>query len=100
VEASRKLAERAMKMEKTPEKRIEFAFRSVTARTPSVRERAILLEGFQYHLAEFRRKPEAAKKLLAIGESRVDDKLDAAELAGYTAVANMLLNLDEVVTKE
>ncbi len=61
VEAARKLAERAMKKETRPEKRMEFAFRAVTARLPSNREQTILLEGFQHHLAEYRRHPDAAQ---------------------------------------
>ena len=40
------------------------------------------------------------KKLLAFGEAKPDPKLAAAELAAYTTTANVLLNLDEVVTRE
>ena len=33
------------------------------------------------------------------GVREVDDKLDPAELAAYTAVASIILNLDETITK-
>jgi len=42
----------------------------------------------------------AAEKLLAVGDTKRNDKLDASELAAYTMVANLILNLDETVTKE
>jgi hypothetical protein len=51
-------------------------------------------------LAEFRKDPAAAKKLLAVGESKADPKLDPAELAACSVACGMILNLDEAVTKE
>jgi hypothetical protein len=51
-------------------------------------------------LAEYRRDPAAAKKLLEVGESPVDAKLDPSELAAWTTVASTILNLDETITKE
>jgi hypothetical protein len=41
----------------------------------------------------------AALKLLSVGESQRDEKLDVAELAAWTTVASVILNLDETVTK-
>ena len=41
---------------------------------------------------------DAAEKLLTVGESPRDEKLDPAELAAWAMVANAILNLDEVVT--
>jgi hypothetical protein len=60
----------------------------------------ILLRGYERHLGNFRNDPAAARKLLQVGESKRDEKLDAVELAAFTAVANILLNLDETITKE
>ena len=45
------------------------------------------------------RTRQAALKLLSVGESPRDEKLDAAELAAWTMVASVILNLDETVTK-
>jgi hypothetical protein len=100
VEAARGLAQRVMREAKTPDERLTLAFRRVAARTPTGRELQVLREGFDFQLAEFRKNPASARKLLTVGESKPDAKLDASELAAYTAVCNMLLNLDEVVTKE
>ena len=100
VEAARALAARVMREAKTPDERLTRAFRLVTARTPTVRELEVLRKNLDFQLAEFRKNPPGITKLLAIGESKPDRKLDATELAAYTAVCNLLLNLDEVVTKE
>ena len=48
----------------------------------------------------FKANPEGAKQLLAVGEAKRNETLDASEHAAYTMVANMILNLDEAVTKE
>ena len=37
---------------------------------------------------------------MAVGESGRNDRLDLADLAAYTALASVILNLDETITKE
>ena len=46
------------------------------------------------------RKQVAAKKLVTQGDAPVDPKLNVSELAAYTMTASVILNLDEVVTRE
>ena len=58
----------------------------------------MLLKIFQQQLEEYRRDRDAAEKLLRVGDSPRDPSLDAAELAAWTMVANVILNLDETVT--
>ncbi len=100
VEAARKLAERMMtEGGATADERIAFAFRLATARPPSAEEGRVLKDVFDAELAAFRKDPAAALKLLAIGESPRNTKLDAAELAAWSTVASVILNLDETVTK-
>ena len=100
VEAARKFGERILNEGgKTTEDRITFAFRSCTARRPSKEELAVIKQLFQSHLVEYRKNTAAAMKLLSVGESPRDKKLDAAELAAWTMVANLVLNLDETITK-
>jgi hypothetical protein len=100
VEAARKLAERVMKAESTPEKRLARAFQALTARQPTEAEAKVLLAAFERQLATYRKNPDAAAKFLRVGESKPDAKLDAAELAAYANVCGLILNLDEAVTKE
>ena len=49
---------------------------------------------------QYRKDPDAAKKLLRVGESPVPAGLDPAELAAWTLVGNALLNTDEAITRE
>jgi hypothetical protein len=101
VEASRVLAQRILtEGGSIPEDRLALAFRLMTARRPTAREQQILLGSFQHHLATYRDDPEAAAKLLSEGEFPRDEGLDPSELAAYTTVVSLILNLDETITKE
>jgi hypothetical protein len=75
-------------------------FRVVTARPPRANELTILQTALARHLDEYREDSEQALALLGEGESPREMTLDAAELAAYAAIGSLLLNLDEVVTKE
>jgi hypothetical protein len=99
VEAARKLAERALR-EAASDDRLNFVFRTVTARPPTDAERAVLRRTMERQLADYRDNPAAARKLLKVGAFPADPKLDPAELAAYAAVCRLILNLDEAVTKE
>ena len=82
------------------EQRLTRMFRLLTARLPRPVELKILNADLERHLMRYRRDRQAALKLVRIGESKRDEKLDVAELAAYTAVANLILNLDETITRE
>ncbi|MDG1894213.1 MAG: DUF1553 domain-containing protein, partial [Fuerstiella sp.] len=98
VEAARHLAARMMTEGR--EQPVVFAFRSVTSRRPSVTELAALETARKSYVAEFKVDPARAVELLKVGESAVNNDLDQAELAGNTILCNVLLNLDEALTKE
>ena len=100
VEASRKLAERVLKEGgSTDESRLSFAFRLATARAPLPEERAILKRVLDLRRVAYRREKPQAEKLLKVGESARDSKLDPTEVAAWTAVSSVILNLDETVTR-
>ena len=86
--------------EKTPEARIEYAFRRALARKPRADEEAAVLGMLRHFEVRYEKDPKAAAALLAEGESPVNAKLQPSELAAYTTVASLLMNLDEMVTKE
>jgi hypothetical protein len=83
----------------TPEARIAFAFKLATARAPKEREAAVLKRVYDAQHARFAKDKAAAEKLLKVGEAPRDDKLDPVEVAAWAMVANAILNLDEVVTR-
>jgi hypothetical protein len=101
VEAARVLAERMLtEGGATPEERIGFAFRLATGRRPRAPEARILVESLRYDRDAYQTDREAALKLVSAGEGARNAKLDPGELAAYTTVASLILNLDAAVTKE
>jgi len=101
VEAARVFAERVMKEGgSSPSERIAYAFRMATARAPKRTEAAVLEDAFVDNLELFKSKPDAALKYVSHGEYQRDATLDVSELAAYTSVTSLILNLNEVVMKE
>ena len=97
VEAARKFAERVMKEGGTNvQDQIEFAFRSILTRHPNDFERQALNKAFNEYASEFATATEAATKLLSSGESPRDDQLNTNELAAWTMITHLLLNLSEL----
>ena len=100
VEAARVLAQRMNDQpNKDLEGKIRWGFRQVTGRYPEQQELDVLVTGYERRVQAYSSDLEAAKKLVAWGESKVVD-IQPSELAALTLTANVLLNLDEVVTKE
>ncbi len=100
VEATRVLAQRAMQSSSALDERITRMFRALLVRSPRDVELRVLRRSFERQLARYRAEPDAAQRLLSFGESPRDERLDRAEHAAYTAVAGVILNLDEAITRE
>jgi Protein of unknown function (DUF1553) len=100
VEAARHLAETALQAgAEPPEPAINrFAMR-LLSRPFRPEEMSVVNASLDKLLAHYRANIEDAKKLIAIGESKPDERLDAATLAAWTMLANELMNLDEVLNK-
>jgi len=100
VEAARVLAERRLQdADLSPAERIQSLFRILTSRTASPRELEVLSRLYQDQKLHFEQTPDEATKLLSVGESPPDKKLNVAELAALTVVTKTLMNFDECVTK-
>ncbi len=100
VEAARMLAQRVLVERATPAERRAGMFQLLLGRAPDEREAAVLERSLARHIERFRAHPDEAEKLLTVGEAPRDNGLDPCELAAYAAVANLVFNLDEAVTKE
>lgn len=100
VEAARALAQAAMTEESSEQARLEAIFRRVLARQPDPRELRIVQASFASHLKRFVAEPDAASQLVSVGEHPVQSELNQSEVAAYTMLASMILNLDEAVTKQ
>jgi hypothetical protein len=100
VEAARVLAGHVLARGKSTEQRVDLAFRLATGRDPSPQECAILEQAASDAIADYRQHPGQAQKLLTVGESPAPKNCDPKELAAWTTVASMILNLDETITKQ
>jgi hypothetical protein len=100
VEAARVMAQRIVASGgSTPAERVAYAFKLCTSRMPRPEESQVLLDIYEKQLARFKQDPEAAKKLTTVGETPAPAEMDLSELAAWTAIGNVLLNLDETITK-
>jgi hypothetical protein len=101
VEAARNLAERVLQCDLPSDaERLEHLFRLATARRPSSTEQSILLGRLQALRTDYTADRDSALKLLSNGESKRDENLDPAEHAAWTGLCSLVLNLDEVISKE
>jgi hypothetical protein len=78
--------------------RIDYAFRRCTSRRPSEAESRVLSELLAAERNRFTESPDRAAALVA--SEVLPGVLDPIETASWTLLANVLLNLDEVLTKE
>ncbi len=77
--------------------RLIYGFRLCVSRQPQSEEIKRLVALFEQQLSRYANDPKAAKELLK--DESLNEK-QAVELAAWTVVANVLLNLDETLTKE
>ncbi|MBL8819504.1 MAG: DUF1553 domain-containing protein [Planctomyces sp.] len=100
VEASRVFAQRVMaKFPNSTEDQIRYAFLTATARHPQPEELTVLKRRFDRSLAVFQMDPVAAKQFVQVGEFAVDESLNFPDLAAFTTVTSLILNLDEVLNQ-
>ena len=87
---------------RTDRERADYAFRRVLARTPTDDERKVLLGLMETQFKQIAENRVNAREL-ATGTSAPPDLppgISPAQLAAYTVVSRVLLNLDETITKE
>jgi hypothetical protein len=80
---------------RSTEERLAHAFRLCLAREPAEVEQRRLRELLEAEMAFLRAEPGQARELL--GENAGEDPV---ELAAWTLVSRVLLNLDETITRE
>jgi hypothetical protein len=101
LEAARKMAERVMKEGgQTPDSRLQYAFRLALCRAARDEEQKPLRDMLAQSQQRIAAKPDAAEKLLKVGASPRDQRINPTELAAWTTVCNLILSLDEAITKE
>jgi len=99
IEAAQALARRMVSAGATPEERLRHGYRLCLSRAPSDEELERLKE---FHLkaeARFRQDPAQAREFASKPLGEIPETMDPAELAAWTLVGNVLLNLDEMLMK-
>jgi hypothetical protein len=100
VEAARNLAQRAIRSGGNRDtERLDFMGRELLARSFRKDEQAVLKQSLSRLLGYYQEHETDARKLIAVGESAGDSKINPATLAAWTMVANELMNLDEFLNK-
>jgi hypothetical protein len=99
VEAARVLAEKLMDQPRLND-RLTTAFRLATSRYPSSKELELLTRTFREQKDRFEKQPQLALALVSTGESPRNAGLPVAEQAALTVVTQLVMNLDDCVTKK
>lgn len=99
-EAARALAERVLKEGGADDAhRFDWLFRTVLSRKPDAQEATMLQTALAKQRELYKADPQAAEKAVHIGESQPKNIAPAPETASWTLIANLVLNLDETVTR-
>jgi len=111
TEAAKRFARQIVAADESESRRIKRAFQTVATRLPSTEEQTLLEQAWQAYRNEFALHPELAREAATLGteasESTTRQTLQGdaeleqlVDLAAATALANVLLNLDEVTSRE
>jgi uncharacterized protein DUF1553 len=100
IEAARKLGERMYKQDATDAERLRTGWRIALAREPSAGDVAAMEKALTKFRSYYAARLGEAEKYVGTGESRRDESVPVADAAAYAAVGSLILNLDEMVTKE
>jgi len=99
VEAARVFGERILEQEGSVESRVRFALRRAVSRSPSDAEVRELVDLYRSQLERYRGAPDAARKLVSVGQYPVAEDKPLPKLAAWTSVARAVLNLHETITR-
>jgi len=99
VEAAQALARRIAAHEGSTEDRVAFGFRLATARIPEDFEQSRLVKLFDAVRAKYSEDAEAATAIATMPLGPAPDGMAVVDLAAWTVVSNVLLNLDEMFMK-
>ncbi len=100
VEASRHLAARILRGGgKSDAAKLEFAWRLATSRPPSMSKLQMLQDLLDDQRKLFQASPEKAEQYLGVGDTKRHPAIAPAQHAAWTVIANLLLNLDEALTR-
>jgi hypothetical protein len=99
VEAAQALARRMASAKGTPAAKVAHGFRLCLSRPPTAKETARLLQLFDEARAKYAKDKAQATKMATDPLGPAPKGVDVADLAAWTVVGNVLLNLDEMLMR-
>lgn len=100
VEAARALASRTLREGgDTSNLRLQYIFEQCLNRSPRDNEVTVLLNVLKTQRSAFGASESAATEFLSVGQTPPPTDLNSTELAAWTSVARVLLNLHETITR-
>jgi hypothetical protein len=100
IEASRVFAEKLLAAKPGPDKaRIASAYQQMLGRAPKAKEAASLAKFLGKQRAHYKENPDDAQQLLKVGLRPAAEGSNPPELAAWTQVCRVVLNLQESVTR-
>jgi len=97
LEASRVLAAKLLQEQSSSADKIVKAFRLIVCRKPNEKELKVLTAYYEKELKTIR--PEAARKMIEVGEYPLTKNIDIKSLAALMRVVSTIYNLEETITK-
>lgn len=99
VEANRHLAALLLEKETTDTERIQHAFKTILSRPADKSELKILTQRVTKERAYFEQNPQSADAFLRVGDSPIQSEFPPSELAAWTIVSSLIMNLSEAITR-
>ena len=100
VEAARGFAEKLLTAKSSSDKsRIALAYQEMLGRAPRAKEASSLAKFLADQRAHYKANTDEAKKLLKVGQRTAAAGIDEIELAAWTQVCRVIVNLHESVTR-
>lgn len=100
IEAARGFAERVLREGGfTAPQRIDYAVRLTLSRPPKAEEAKLLADALAKFSQRYQDQPSAAAELIRVGQAKASTTVTPSELAAYTLLCNLILNLDETVNR-
>ncbi len=98
IEASKALADRLLQRGRNPTQVITSAFQRIICRTPDAKEKEVLVSYWEQAVAELRKNPENARKIISVGNYQSVTK-DTILLAAAMQAIQVMYNMQEAITK-
>lgn len=99
IEAAQGLARRIAGRKGSPESKVDWAFRAALIRPPTKAERSRLAALYRDSVREYEKNPAQAREMAVHPLGDLGDGADFVDLAAWTVVGNVILNLDEIFLK-